>query len=96
MTIPTDREELAKLLFMADNNGAPDPAAEWEAARPSQRHPYHHMADALIPVLEASKRELVEKITTAARNRLNGWVEGDSVPESLPADVLAAISEAAQ
>jgi hypothetical protein len=45
------REEIARLLFTADNDNAPDPEQEWEIAK--RHNPYYVkyvyvMADALI------------------------------------------------
>lgn len=45
------REKLARLLFMADNHNADDPAHEWEILTrhaPSQLQHYYEMADAAI------------------------------------------------
>lgn len=42
----SEREELARDIFIADNSNSPDPAAEWETA-PRRRYAYE-IADGLL------------------------------------------------
>jgi hypothetical protein len=44
----TERDDMARVLFIADNASAKDPAAEWEHAGYSQKLYVRKMADALI------------------------------------------------
>lgn len=85
------REELARLLFMADNRNAADPAHEWEMlTRHGPRHVQHYyeMADGAL----AAGYERREAIAQRVDRELRVWVENDDVPGLLPAAILAAIS----
>ena len=55
------RDEIAKLLFIIDNAGAPDPETEWERCKtsyPLNVEYVYFMADALI---DAGYRKVVTK-----------------------------------
>ena len=44
----SERDDLAKLLFVADNSGALDPELEWRTAKPEHQDYAYILADAIL------------------------------------------------